>query len=136
MPLLIEPEDGAKLKGKEARPVFSWSSAGELKDDEYYVLTIIYPHKDGDLYPFEQTWTKEISWGGGPDQHLEWFLYDGAVLAGSPERRWYVVVKHKPTDTEVGEWSEERTFTWEKTGDGDGGDKDGDDGGGEDPPPR
>ena len=125
-PILIQPQDDAEFKGKDARPVFSWSLVEKLEDDEYYVLIIVFPHEDGDWYDFEQTWTKKTSWGGQPDQHLEWFLYDDPILGDSRERLWYVVVKQKlgtdedggPIGIEVGKPSAKRSFVWERTNGG------------------
>ena len=91
--------------------------------DEYYVLTIEFPHKDGKWYSFEQVWIKNTSWGGSAEEHLEWFLYNGDELGGSRERKWYVVVKRKtglnnegkPIGEEVSPQSDKQVFIWERS---------------------
>ena len=118
---LITPDHGMVLTGPDARPVFSWRAGGSLRANEYYVLVIEFPHRDGKWYPFEQAWTKATSWGG-TDEHLEWFLYNGDELAGSRERRWYVVIKQqtgsdggRPVGQEVSRQSDRRMFIWQRT---------------------
>jgi hypothetical protein len=117
-PVLVEPEEGTVFVGREAQVVFRWESVGQLSDEVYYVLNILYPH-DGAVWHDEQ-WTRETS------KRVEKYLYDNATLPALME--WYVVVVRRTGTAADGRYqgaelsprSETRAFSWERPSGGPG----------------
>jgi serine/threonine protein phosphatase PrpC len=109
-PTLSGPENGAAFSGPDAVIVLSWGKVGDLANDEYYVVTIPYPHDGG-------TW-HEVQWSKKPELQVPEYLY--SLLSEPRECQWYVTVMRQ-TGTDAGgnktgvalsDRSEVRTFVW------------------------
>jgi hypothetical protein len=85
VPTLLEPVSGAVFNGWNAEVNFSWSEAGTLLADEYYVL-IIY-HRVGD----HKIWLKDTSYHVEEERWLSEYGTNGSKL------EWKVVVARKLT---------------------------------------
>lgn len=108
--VLLGPEDGAAFTGPDAVIVLNWQEARPLAADEYYLVTIPYPHDGG-------TW-QEVQWVQQASFQVPAYLY--GLLSEPRECRWYVtLMRQTGTDAEgkkegvaLGEPSETRTFVW------------------------
>jgi len=107
-PILIEPYAGMRFVGRDANIRLSWRGAGQLEDDEFYVVSI--PHPWG----VEHGWTKQTFW------RVPSYLYD--LAPPSRELAWRVRVERflgtatpKPDEGGVpaGEYSIIGSFFWD-----------------------
>lgn len=80
-PVLMSPADGSSHQDSSG-PVLSWSSRGDLSGEEYYRITVDYPHEG-------KTW-REVGWS----QHLSWQVPDylSLLISGPNDCRWSVQV--------------------------------------------
>lgn len=109
-PILLEPGANSSYTGPDAVIVLAWEEVSDLATNDYYVVTIPYPHDGG-------TW-HEIQWVKDTRLQVPRYLYD--LLSGSRECQWYVtVMRHTGTDADgqktghaISEPSETRTFVW------------------------
>jgi serine/threonine protein phosphatase PrpC len=109
-PVLTGPEDGATFTGPDAVIVLSWEAVGDLAQDEYYVVTIPYPHEGA-------TW-HEIAWTKGLSFQLPEYLYE--LISEPRECQWNVAVMRQTgigdegekTGVALGEPSVTRTLVW------------------------
>jgi hypothetical protein len=112
-PLLVDPPNGAQYRGPNPMPypMLVWASLGGLGADEYYRITIDYPH-EGETWQ-EVGWTKQVQWEV-PD-------YLPGLLSQPYECRWHVeVVRATATDGDgsptagvaISPPSETRMFVW------------------------
>lgn len=77
-PTLLQPPDGASFTGWNERVVLTWSVAGDLGSDQYYVVRIPY-NEAGDVAEFWRTETTlrlpsnlSLSSIGFSDRHYDW----------------------------------------------------------------
>lgn len=109
-PVLVSPADGSSHQGSSG-PVLSWSSRGDLSGEEYYRISVDYPHEG-------KTW-REVGWS----QHPFWQVPDylPLLLSGPNDCHWTVQVVRvtgkdaagTPIDSEpLSPPSEVWTFLW------------------------
>ena len=116
---LRSPANGSAFNGPDATIVFQWDSAGSLGADDYYVLTILFPHEG-------QTW-QDVQWIKGSSLAVPNYIYGASTLPGT--LRWNVVVMRqtgtKPDGqkdgAEISPRSITSSFEWTPGGGGGGG---------------
>lgn len=108
-PLLLAPDSGQSF-GARGPLQFSWSSERALAEDEYFVITIAYPHQGttwNDVH-----WVKERSFV--PPAYL------AGLITGDRRCQWWVVVMRQtgkgadelPVGVAVSLPSEKRSLVW------------------------
>ena len=120
-PTLIEPAEGATFSGGSAI-TFSWSWTGALAGDEFFVISIAYPHDGGTWY--DMHWLKETTFTS-PD-------YLNALITGDRVCTWNVTVMRQTGTDENGQpvgapaspASAPVSFTWQASGGESGGSDD------------
>lgn len=108
-PTLREPPDGSGFSGREAQIILRWDSVGQLAEDEYYVVVILFSHGP-DIWRDEH-WVKETS------LQVPAYLPD---ISSGDRYEWNVTVMRqtgtKPNGMKegvaVGPASASRSFTW------------------------
>ena len=104
-PVLLEPSDEGVVSG--VLNILKWESVGELADDEWYAVRLIYLQQGQPVY--EGDLVKALDWRV-PDRFF--YQADGPAL----EYRWYVFVERQNADgsaTQMSPESEEFSFRWE-----------------------
>ena len=104
-PVLLEPLDEGVVSGVMA--ILKWESVGELADDEWYAVRLIYLQQGQPVYEGDRM--KAVDWRV-PDRFF--YQADGPAL----EYRWYVFVERQNADgsaTQLSPESEEFSFRWE-----------------------
>ena len=108
-PQLVEPHEGQTF-GQRGPLQLAWKWDASLAGDEYFVVTIAYPH-DKDLW-YDTQWVKEKALA--PPSYLT------DLITGDRRCSWWVVVMRQtgknangaPTGLAVSHSSETRTFLW------------------------
>ena len=103
--MLLEPLDEGVVAGVMA--ILKWESVGELADDEWYAVRLIYLQQGQPVY--EGDLMKTPDWRV-PDRF--YYRADGPAL----QYRWYVFVERQNADgsaTQLSPESEEFSFRWE-----------------------
>jgi protein phosphatase len=111
-PALRAPADGQTFSGPDAEIVLEWDWPAELGPDQYYLVTIDYPH-DG------ATW-QEVQWVTEPRFQVPAYLY--TLLSGDRQCEWRVGVMQQtgtqedgtPVGESLGPPSETRIFVWHR----------------------
>ncbi len=102
-PRLLSPQNNASFTGPDA-PTFTWTSAGQLAADDYYVLAI--QHSQG----VDEQWVKQTS-ATAPNYLL--------ILRGAAPFSWDVSVRRKtgnaPNGASVGTLLAQSAETWQFT---------------------
>ena len=104
-PVLLEPPDEGVVPG--VINILKWESVGELADDEWYAVRLIFLEQGQPVY--EGDLMKALEWRV-PDRFF--YQADGPAL----EYRWYVFVERQNADgsaTQLSPESEEFSFRWE-----------------------
>ena len=104
-PVLLEPSDEGVVAGVMA--ILKWESVGELADDEWYAIRLIFLQQGQPVYEGDRM--KAPDWRV-PDRFF--YRADGPAL----EYRWYVFVERQNADgsaTQLSPESEEFSFRWE-----------------------
>jgi hypothetical protein len=104
-PVLLEPLDEGVVAGVMA--ILKWESVGELADDEWYAVRLIYLQQGQPVYEGDRMKTPD--WRV-PDRF--YYRADGPAL----QYRWYVFVERQNADgssTQLSPESEEFSFRWE-----------------------
>ncbi len=108
-PVLLEPGDGQVFDAAGPR-ILRWQWAGSLRPEEYFVVTIAYPHNGAIWYDVH--WVRETSFQ--PPAYLK------DLITGDRRCTWQVVVMRKTGVDERG-WnvgeavsqpSAQRSFVW------------------------
>jgi hypothetical protein len=104
-PVLLEPANDNRMQGRLL--LLKWQSVGNLADDEWYAIRLIYLQQGQPVYQGDDV--KTTDW-----RVPERFYYqaDGPAL----QYRWYVYVESKNPDgsaTQLSPNSEEFVFKWE-----------------------
>ena len=79
---LRAPTAGSAFIGSNAAIVFEWDPVGALAEDEYYVLTLRFPHG-------AETW-QDVQWTKTSSLAIPTYIYENATLPGTLQ--WNVVV--------------------------------------------
>ncbi len=104
-PVLLEPSDEGVVAGVMA--ILKWESVGELADDEWYAIRLIFLQQGQPVYEGDRM--KALDWRV-PDRFF--YRADGPAL----KYRWYVFVERQNADgsaTQLSPESEEFSFRWE-----------------------
>ncbi|MCC7354223.1 MAG: serine/threonine-protein phosphatase [Anaerolineae bacterium] len=110
-PALIGPPDGAVFSGKLDVPRLSWRDVGALREDEYYVVKILFRPNDREVW-HDYQWTRETN--------VEMPLYLLDAMKYDHKGTWSVTVyrktgrevKWEPVEDSRSAVSESRTFEW------------------------
>jgi tetratricopeptide (TPR) repeat protein len=115
VPILLAPEDGASFVGWGARVILSWSSAGPLAQDEYYVVRIPYDSVGG----IAEFWRRETALElpshfslpniGFADRHYNWSVQ---VMRCTGNCDWALDDNTKKQGVAVGAESATGLFYW------------------------
>jgi hypothetical protein len=131
------PKKDDAFAGKGADVTLRWSSAGELKEDEYYFVDVRFVGLDAD-HVCREDW-QSYKWTKGTTLTLEPWLFD-AMCPDKRHIQWQVYLKQpsasgieRSSGTPLSERSEWGIFYWNKDAGGGGGSGSG--GGGGPPPP-
>ncbi len=112
-PALLDPQDNAEFRGRDASIRLQWRSVGPLAAGDAYVVSIDFPHDGAIWHDAHATTSTEYQ----VPQHV----YDN--LGGDRRLIWRVTVWRRPTiqdglpvGTRVGEESAARSFVWKAVG--------------------
>ena len=106
-PSLLSPAQDSHFRGPDAQVIFGWDWTGDLGPDEYYVITIAFPHYGERWY--DTHWVKEKTF------QAPRYLYD--LVTGERRCKWSIQVipftETKADGTKLGEATSPPSEAWE-----------------------